>query len=147
MKRANLIASVLVMAVAAYFYYLTFSFPTVSAQETGPAFVPRIYCGALMLLGLILFIQGLLHKEKEDGQQGKMGMVFAVMGVMLLYLFLIALAGFYASTVLMVLALLWIFKVRSPVLLICIPAGTALFVFLFFEELLAVPMPSGLFFS
>lgn len=144
MKIANLIGSLVGMAVAVFFFYHTFAFPVVQSQETGPAFMPRIFAVALMILSIILLIQSFFTKEKAP--ETKMKMIGLTMGIVLIYLLLIPTLGFYSSTILFVLVLILITKLKKPILLVVIPVAVPLFVFVFFEKMLRVPIPTGILF-
>ena len=144
MKRINFIAGFLVIAVSGYFYYLSNSFPSIKAQLTGPAFMPRFYIYVLVDLSIILILNSL--RLENNKISGNIKMVFISMGLVFLYAVLIPNLGFYVSTLFFLTTLLWVSKVRKPITLITIPIGTLLFLFLFFQTLLKVPLPTGIFF-
>jgi putative tricarboxylic transport membrane protein len=147
MKIPNIICGFIIMLVGGFFYTQTYQFQEVNVAEIGPSIMPRIYCGILVLLGGILVIQGFLTKIVKEEQENTMGYAVASMGFVLIYLLLIPFAGFYISTALLVLGLLLFSKVRNYVLLITIPLGTVLFVYICFERLLRVAIPLGSLFS
>lgn len=146
MKTKDLIASIIVMAMAGFFYYKTFSFPSLAMQETGPAFIPRIYCVALMLLGVILFISALRRaKDTSKKNHEATNRVLIMIGLMILYVFLIPNVGFYLTTLCLVFLFLWLSKIRKKVVLIATPIGAIVFVYLVFHVFLSVQLPRGLF--
>lgn len=144
MKMVNLIASFLVLLISGYFYYLTTSFPSINAQVTGPAFIPRFYIYGLICLSIILILQSL--KIKNEKVSGNTKMVLLSMILIVVYVFIIAKLGFYVSTLLFLTLILWITKVRRLLTLVTVPIGTLLFLFLFFQKLLKVSLPTGIFF-
>lgn len=145
MKRADLISSIIVMAVAIFFFYQTFAFPDTGADsETGPEFIPRIFSTLLMILGIILFIKS--FTTKEEAPTTKVKMIALTIGILFVYMLLINFLGFYSSTILFVLVLLLITNIRKIALLITVPISIALFIFVFFENLLTVPIPTGILF-
>lgn len=147
MKRAELIISIIGLLVAGSFYYFTFDFPKLKMQETGPAFMPRIYCGLLLFLSMVLLVQTIIKKGKEEGKENTLPYAIASMGFILVYIVLIPFIGFYISTLLVVFGLLFFQKVRNKWALIAVPLCTAFFVFIFFEKLLKVSIPLGSLFS
>lgn len=73
-------------------------------------------------------------------------MVLLSMILIVVYVFIIAKLGFYVSTLLFLTLILWITKVRRLLTLVTVPIGTLLFLFLFFQKLLKVSLPTGIFF-
>lgn len=144
MRKVNIISSLIAMAIAIFFYYNTLDFPSIKSTETGADFMPKIFSGGLMILGIILFVQSFFTKEKSPEE--KMNMIALTAGILLIYLFFIQLLGFYSSTILFMIALLLITKVRKMTILIFVPVGISFFIFIFFEKMLKVPIPSGFLF-
>jgi len=143
MRIPNMICGISILLLGSLFYALTFDFPQLNANDPGPAFMPRIYCGLLILFGLIIFIQGILDKSKKEEKENTFRYAFASMGIVLLYIIVMPFIGFNISTFFLVLILLLFSKVRSKVILISIPIGTVLFIFIIFEKLLKVSIPTG----
>ena len=137
------------MSVAAFFVLMSFTFPPGTETETGPAFIPRIYGGLLFALGFALAAKSLRGRGEAAAEAGRLSVKNVVIGLALFtaYVIMIPILGFYLMTLIMVAALLRLGRGRSPVLLIAVPAGVALFIYLFFEKLMSVPMPSMFFLS
>jgi putative tricarboxylic transport membrane protein len=146
-KIPNIVISIILIIVAGVFYSLTFQFPKMAMQDTGPAFMPRIYCGILIILGIILFIQGIKTKTTNNTAESTMKFALTSMGFILVYLVIIPVIGFYLSTVIIVFGLLLFSKVRNKIVLVSVSLGTALFVYVFFGKLLKVSIPLGSLFS
>lgn len=147
MKVQNMVLGVILIIVAAFFYAMTLDFPNLNLNDTGPAFLPRIYCGLLVLFGVILFIQGIRDKSEKKEKEKTLGYALASMGIVLAYIIIMPIIGFYIATVLLVLALLLFSRVRSKIVLISVPIGTVLFIFIIFVKLLKVSIPVGSLFS
>lgn len=147
MKIPNIICGLFIMLVSGIFYAQTFSFPKLDLNEIGPTVMPRIYCGILFILGGIVVIQGLLDKGPKEEKENTMGYSGAAMGIVLLFLILIPVIGFYIAAALFVAGLLLFSKVRNYIVLISIPIGTVLFIYVCFEKLLKVAIPVGSLFS
>lgn len=147
MKIPHIICGLISIVIGGFFYFLTFNFPELETTEVGPAFLPRVYCGLLIIFCVILFIQGLIEKGKEKTEEKTLGYALASMGIVLLYVWILPIVGFYISTLLTIFSLLLFSRVRSKLILISIPIGSVLFVFIVFEKLLKVSIPLGSLFS
>lgn len=148
MKNEKIITSVIVFLVASLFLFLTFDFPENKVRDVGPAFLPKMYVYALYLLCVSLFIQGLRERRNTDQlKMNNMLLVFLSMVITVVYVFFIPYLGFYLITLVAMLALLLLTRVKNYLTLILVPAGTALFIFVFFEKMLKVPVPAGMLFS
>lgn len=65
MKKANLIFNLIVLIASAYFFSLTFSFPTrFGIEDSGPALFPRVSLGILIIL--LLLDTFIIVKKKND---------------------------------------------------------------------------------
>lgn len=146
MRIQNMICGISILILGGFFYALTFDFPQLNAKDPGPAFMPRIYCGLLILFGLIVFIQGILDKSKKEEKEKTFRYAIASMGIVLLYIIVMPIIGFNISTLFLVFFLLLFSKVRSKIILISVPIGTVLFIFIVFVKLLKVSIPTGLLF-
>ncbi|MCM3763859.1 tripartite tricarboxylate transporter TctB family protein [Neobacillus niacini] len=148
MKLPNIISGLLIMLVSGFFYAQTYQFPKVKLEEIGPAVMPRIYAAILFILGGIVVVQGLMAKKREEEENEKtLGYAVISMVFVLVFLILIPVIGFYISTALLVVGLLLFSKVRNYILLISVPVGTVLFIYVCFEKLLKVAIPAGSLFS
>ncbi|CEG22083.1 Tripartite tricarboxylate transporter TctB family protein [Planococcus massiliensis] len=147
MKKPNYISGLIIIIIAGFFYSLTFNFPKLENQLIGAEFMPRVYSVMLIILGSILLIQTFRNKEESDEQENTMKYSIGAMLFVILYVVVIPYIGFYISTFLLVLGLLLFSKVKNKILLITIPVGTSLFIFVFFQILLKVSIPMGTLFS
>lgn len=145
MKKANIMSSVIVAAIAILFFYLSLGFKKLESQELGAAFMPQVYTVVLLGLAIILFVQGLRTEKPVPSENPKL--VLMSIGVIFIYILLTPLLGFYISTLAAVSAHLWFSKVRKPISLILGSVLITLFVYVFFQRLLDVPIPLGVFFS
>jgi putative tricarboxylic transport membrane protein len=142
-KSANLMASVIVIFFAGFFYYQANQLPSTNINEFGPALMPKIYSVILLILGIFLLFQS-LRLKRERVKTGKS--VLITMGVLILTVFLIPILGFYLVAWLFLILFFWITKQRTRKILIAIPLSTIIIIYLFFERLLSVPIPKGMFF-
>ncbi|MFD1206217.1 MULTISPECIES: tripartite tricarboxylate transporter TctB family protein [Sporosarcina] len=143
MKIPHITSGIISILIGGFFYFLTLDFPDRNTMEVGAAFLPRIYCGLLIIFGLILFIQGILDKEKSEKQWMTIGYALISMVIVLAYILAMPFIGFYISTALVIFGLLFFSKVRRVATLISVPLGAVLFVYIVFELLLKVSIPLG----
>lgn len=147
LKIANIASGIVSIVIGGFFYFLTFGFPEIETDLLGPDFLPRLYCFLLIFFGLILVIQGVIKKysDEETGiQRSKtIGYALSSMAIVFLYIIILPYIGFYISTVLAMSALLYFSKIRKPLVLVGVPLGVALFIFIVFEKLLKVQVPMG----
>jgi putative tricarboxylic transport membrane protein len=143
----TVVMSVIIIGISGYFYSISRAFPHNQMQETGPDFMPKIYCGFLILLSLILIVKEVMSKAKEEKKDSAILYAVAAMGIVAIYLILIPYAGFYLSTAAAIVSFLLFTKVKSLYTLAAVPLGTIAFIYIFFEKFLSVSLPLGTLFT
>lgn len=123
----------------------TLAFRAIPGQEYGSAFFPRIVGGALILTGLALAIKGggVRFARLSDMARGLSGLrVAAVLGAVILWVYLAPVLGFIPATTLLICGLALIAGGR--ILPAAITAAVmAVVLFVVFSVLLRVPLPLG----
>lgn len=145
MKAANMISSLIAVGIAGFFFFMTYQFEEVAVQDTGPAFLPRIYAGCLATLSLLLMIRSLKSEEQTESRSN-FKLAFMTMLLVTILIALIPILGFFVITPVAVFVFLKLFSEKNIYTLIGLPIGIVLFVFLVFEKALSVPIPTGLIF-
>jgi putative tricarboxylic transport membrane protein len=145
MKTANIVSSFIAILIAAFFFIMTYQFKDIDVQDTGPAFMPRLYAGILIVLAFLLIVNSMRSKLKEQKNDSgsNFKLVFITMVLMTGLIILIPFIGFYISAPIVIFIFLKICKQKNLFLLIGLPLGVILFVYLLFERLLLVPIPTG----
>jgi len=105
--------------------------------------MPRMYSVLLFLCGILLIIQS-FKKSGNIHVENKKLMALIVL-LVFLYIILMPILGFYIVTPVFLFIALWFLKVRRKWSLILVPFLATFSVFLFFQYLLKVPIPLGLF--
>ncbi|NBI07103.1 tripartite tricarboxylate transporter TctB family protein [Senegalia massiliensis] len=147
MKKGNIVSGIIIIITSLFFYFNTSSFKKLDNQVIGADFMPKLYAILLIALGIILIIQNYKKEEnKEENKESYYKYSLITMVLLLIYIIIIPILGFYSSTILLVLSLLLFSKTQNKIILITIPIATSLFIFLFFDILLNVAMPTGLIF-
>lgn len=137
--------STAIIAVCAWFYSLSQSFPLVTRRY------PQ---GLLMIIGILAVIEMVTKTIKislsNEAPIKKpitpliRAIIVAVMCV--IYVFMLGHLGYFSSTIVFGLAFMFYLGLREPKTLIGVVVGMNLFIYLLFVVLLRVPMPQGLLF-
>jgi len=131
------------MGFASVFFIQTYQLPEVSSLQTSAAFMPRMYSVLLFICGLLLLLQSFRKSGNIKVENKKLLSLLVLL--LLLYIILMPIIGFYVVTPVFLFIALWFLKVRGKWSLILVPSIATLSVFLFFQYLLKVPIPLGLF--
>lgn len=143
------ISGLLSILVGSFFYYLTLDFPSIETDVLGAAFLPKLYSILLIIFGVILITKKLVKSNTNpENQEGEFKGFYGLssMVIVLIYVLLLPYIGFYIATILVMLTLLYFLKVRKILVLLSVSVGVTLFVFILFEKLLKVPLPTGVLF-
>jgi uncharacterized membrane protein len=115
----------------------------ISADELGPMTYPRY-----LLWGWIgLSVAYLLFPQKPfDASEIKSCLPILAVAIttIIVYMFLFKYAGLFVSTLLFLLLFFYILDYRDPKRMILISMSCSAIVWIVFEKLLAVPMPTGI---
>jgi len=96
-RTVNLIAAVLLMALAGGVVYVARSFPA-SQGTLGPAFFPNLMAGVLAAFSAAMLIQALLGGAREPAPTRPGRPLLLVLVCMGLYVFLLPVLGFLVTT-------------------------------------------------
>ncbi|MBS28141.1 MAG: hypothetical protein CL566_04335 [Alphaproteobacteria bacterium] len=146
MRRRNIIAALVLLALGAGYGILTSQLPTRSLPDTpGPPFFPWINTIVLLALSATLFVQGFVgaNGPVPTGSEGRLRATWAL-GVFVVYLVILPGLGFLLATTPFFAALMVLFGERR-VLRVAAGAilGTAL-LYLLFRHGFGVFLPTGL---
>ncbi len=112
--------------------------------------MPFIYSSALILFSLLFGLRTFFAHTKSDGdsveKEEPIKKVFFVMAIILGYITSIQILGFYTSTTLFLLVFMGLMHAASWYISIGVSVATSVVVYFFFETLLNIPVPEGIFF-
>jgi len=117
-----------------------------------PALFPRCLTVAMLIPCVLLFIKGLRARRAGEIQQAAVvpaAVTFRallVVPIMVVYIFLIDIIGFYVTTGLFILIFLLFFGARKPLILIIFPIAMPLVVYAVIGKILHFPFPEGMLF-
>ncbi len=146
-KTKNLVdisVSVALYCLTVYVFYESGKFrPSVGNALNSDAW-PRLICVFLFIAATVQLINALRGKVVCHITMENKKEVFLVILLLVLYCFLLMPVGFLLCTLVLLISLLWIFKIRSPLPLTILPLATTGVIYLLFSLVLRVPLPNGL---
>lgn len=137
-NKIDFFIGVFLIVFASAYFYETFQF-----LSSGAALVPRIYAVILIVFSLLLIVRSFFTKQRYES--GNIKRIVIAMAMFFIYIVTIPWLGFYLSSSLFILALLLFRKVKNVYILVGVPVGSSVFIYLFFQKALNVPVPLGLF--
>lgn len=151
----DMIAGAILALVSVYLYIESYDF-----AAAGAALWPRIILGLLFLLALGIVFKGLQKTrrirqgetvegdEEEEEERLNLRLLkspLATLLVVIVYVALLAIIGFFPATILFLAGYLWYGGVRNWVTYVSTIVGLPLFIYLLFVIQLNVQLPSGIF--
>ncbi len=135
--------------LAICFYYIASFFPAPRAGLfVGAATVPKVWSLFLLtvsIIGLFLYYQNSQNEVTKKGDNVKQVIFLAFL--ILIYISLISLIGFFISTGLFLICSMLIMHYKKYLSLILITSLVLLFMYLLFIKILMVPLPIGYIFQ
>lgn len=113
-------------------------------------FFPYMIGVILLLLSILIILQGLIQKAKdqtiypEGVDWGKVKDVGILLAISLAYIILLEPLGFFIITPIALIVCLWFFGMRRWLSMIAIPILVTLFIFVCFEVLMSIQLPKGI---
>ena len=136
--------------VGLLFYIISFSFPAPSPilrAVTDASTIPRVWFFALVPVVVLTLIPILRGKEDPDPKWGNVRLVAIVLAALVISISLFGILGYYVSSALFMITIMWVLGSRNKVELIAVPAGWILFSYFVFARLLHVRLPIGRIFA
>ena len=145
------IGIVLVLFALAMIWH-TRSFPAMPGQDYGPALFPTLIGIGFLVTGAILIVGGIARRRTEPWFTGGAWLrsphhvidFLAVVGGLVLYILVSGWLGFILTSLVLLSALLVLFRGGRPLSSFAIALGVTLVVHYAFTQLLLVPLPPGL---
>lgn len=136
MRRANVVASVLLIALSALALVETSSF------TSSAALVPRITLGLIVILAAMQLAQSTRQRSDKTVAFEWRRITLAI-ALVLAYAILMNVLGYYVATFCYTFAAMYLFGIREKLLLI--PLCFLAFVYVAFVRLLSIPVPQPFF--
>ena len=141
----DLLSVFFIYAVALIFFIATFSI-----KDDASKIFPRVMCGLAVLFGTLFLIKILRGKPTNpDGSEPSfegVGRAMIMGALLLLYIGLNYVAGYYIATAIFVpIGMLYLGQ-RNWITIAGVTGGLILIIWLFFDVVLGMVMPTGVFF-
>lgn len=155
-KCSDAVIGLVLLALSGGAFWLSRDLPSPPFVPLTPAFFPRLVAGILSGLALVLVVRGrggsrgrTAARAATAGAEapGRLGPVLLVFGALGGYIALIPLLGFYAATLLFLVALGWLLEERRLASLprvVAVAIATTVVTYLVFTKYLQLLFPEGL---
>lgn len=151
MKKGNIIASILVIALGLYVVITCMGYPRAEAYGTGvpgPGLWPGLVAALMVAAGLALLIKSLRMKPEDDTPiemwTDGTKRVYITMAILIAYVAILGVVGFIPSTIVMLVVFIQWFAKTKPVITLLISAVATLVIYCVFKFVLNVPVDFGL---
>lgn len=151
MKKGNIIAAVLTMALSIYIIITCLGYPRAEAYGTGvpgPGLWPGVIAGLMFVAALALLIESLRMKPEDDTPLGMLTdgtkRVYVTMAILVVYVAVLGFVGFIPSTIIMLFIFINWFAKKKPAITLLISVVSTLAVYCIFKFVLNVPVDFGL---
>lgn len=151
MKRADLITGVVLLALSGFVIQETWRMPASATFGPGPAFLPFWLGVVLAVFATILFVSAWRRPTTEKDNQslfpGKEALLAILMVLVGLgaYILLIEVVGYLADTFLFIVFLMKAVEREKWPLTLMIAAGTTAILYITFQFLLKITLPTNMF--
>ncbi|NLT95980.1 MAG: tripartite tricarboxylate transporter TctB family protein [Clostridia bacterium] len=148
MKKADIIAGLLGLALSFYIIVQSGKFPEDHVLLLGPSFFPRILAGLMVVMSTVLIIKALLGKSaptaeklyiKDPGIQRSIITLIATV----IYLLLLKRVGFIVDTIVYLMFLMYLLKLRDYLKMVLVAVGVTFAVYYVFKVALNIALPLG----
>lgn len=149
MKIADIISGMVGILIGAYVLIVCHSYPEDFVMKIGPAFFPEFLAWGLLIFSAILILQALLGKsigevERISLRQKGIQRVLLALAGMIVYCAVLKPAGFIIATIPLIMFYMFLMGNRKKVQYLWVPVAITLGVYLVFEKVLVLSLPSGL---
>ena len=158
MKKAEIIFGAASILFASLFFVLAGSFPGARAPDVGMAFYPRILVVLIILLSASIILQAIRKRPVAESVEndvvpffdtvdGGLKRVLIMIGMTIIYQQLLTVGGFLVITPIYLIILMLVFHASSWWKIVLISLATTLFIYIAFQVLLKIPLPTGIFYN
>jgi putative tricarboxylic transport membrane protein len=126
-----------------------FLWSSLDGMPTDIAYYPKALIACLFGCAAYLFVQPFIRRKLQSDHQAECtrfmcrGPTLELVGLSIVYIFVLPYVGFITSSVIFLVILMWRLGVRHWAALTVVPIATVVLVYLGFEEGLMVPLPDG----
>ena len=148
MKKANIIASIVIVLFTVFYGYLTSQLPSRNLPNTlGSAFMPWLLASLLFGLSVCLLVTNAIRGTREDSSANisiKEGFSVIFLTIFVyVYVKAIQFFGFIMITPFFLAALMWISGARKWKEIVLLSIASTLGIYVFFQKIFKVILPHG----
>lgn len=149
MKKADIIAGILGLFVAFYVIMESGKFPEDNVLLMGPSFFPRILAVLMLIMSIALIVIALMGKSAKNAEKldirdpGIQRSIIALVATVI-YLLLFKRLGFIIGSIIYLMFLMYLLKLRNYVKMVLVSVGVSLAVYYIFRVALSITLPLGL---
>lgn len=144
MKRADRIVGFILILLAGFAYYRSYSFPSLEVTETGPALFPRIISIGIIFLSILLITKSFISKTEESITTNSYKSVILTIAIMVFYLFGFFYIGFFVTSVISLTLIMLVMGIRNKWTIILVTIISTLVIYSIFYYIFNVPLPEGI---
>jgi len=150
LKKADIIAGILGLFVAFYVIMESGKFPEDNVLLMGPSFFPRILAVFMIVMSISLIVVALMGKSAKNAEKldirdpGIQRSIIALVAT-IIYLFLFKRLGFILDSILYLMFLMYLLKLRNYVQMVLVSVGVSVAVYFIFKVGLSITLPLGIF--
>jgi len=137
----NLLLPLIILALSVVCFTQSLDFP--SNEDVGPAAVPFLWIGFMVVFCVALIIQAFLRKGKPDPVSGKIGFVLLFVCWLIVYLVAIETIGYFLSSLIFLVGSMYVLTYRKHVIIFALSIGWLIFSYVIFAKFLFIPLPVG----
>jgi len=138
----NILIPSCLIALSLVFLAFTFDFPV---QEAGPAVIPRLYIFLILILSSLILMEIFRGKGKTVPKIERTGLLALVTVTLIGYFLVMPLLGYFLSTFIFIVLMLYMLSYRKKRLIWLIAGGWVIFSYFVFYKLLYIQLPLGFF--
>ncbi len=112
-------------------------------EPAGPMALPTLLGSLLVVISAILLIQAGRKKLEQDPSFGNIKAFLSVLGCLILYTLAIDFLGYFVSTLLFVVGMIYLLTYRNHIVIWSVACGWSLFSYLVFYKALYIQLPLG----
>jgi len=140
LRIGNLVFSLIMLSFMTVILFASLQIPhSFSEGDPGPAYVPLIFSAIGIMLSIGIFINSIRDVSKKKFYLNYFFYIHVL--IILAYVFLIPITGYYLTTVFFLIIMFVILRVKNLYIIIFLPVAYVLFVYYVFENIMKIPMP------
>ncbi|NLW25318.1 MAG: tripartite tricarboxylate transporter TctB family protein [Clostridia bacterium] len=149
MKKADIIAGILGILLSFYIFMESAKFPEDNVLLMGPSFFPRILAVLMLIMSIALIVIALMGKSAKTAEKldirdpGIQRSIIALVATVI-YLLLFKRLGFILDSILYLMFLMYLLKLRNYVQMVLVSIGVSVAVYFIFKVGLSITLPLGI---